>query len=89
MGFRRWRGPAKASAPIIHVDGVIWLPPRGARAGEGGVAKRVPILCREGMAKASQQTVDHGNDRVAARDRQFAARPESGCTSINPRTSFA
>src|ERR1700760_4229018 len=45
-------------------------------AGERGVVGRVPVLRGERMLEALQQPVDRGNDGIAVRYGQFAARHE-------------
>src|SRR5581483_8919106 len=54
---------------------VAWLSPRVAR-GEASVARRMPVLGGDDQVEAALQPVRDGDDLVAARNRQRAARQE-------------
>jgi hypothetical protein len=63
---------------VGHVDFVVGAA-SGMHAGEREVARRVPILRRNGVGEMRlQEVVGGGHDRVAIRHRQFAAWHEGG-----------
>src|SRR5690242_3224708 len=60
---------------IRDIDRVEWIFARMG-TGEGCMAARMPVLRQNDMSEFGGQPVDRGNDQVAMRHREHAARTE-------------